>query len=85
MKPLLRILALVMIFSAVYVSREAAAIPVCRGTCTVHCTSGATYYYFVPEYQCCAKSSVCPNAEGWAEWQPSNYPECWGSFGSICP
>lgn len=86
MKSLLRVLALAVILSATYVSREAAAIQWCRGTCTVHCASGATYYYYdTPEYQCCAKSSVCPNGDGWAEWYPGSYPECWGAWASICP
>jgi hypothetical protein len=87
MKSLLRVLALSMIFSTAYVSREAEAVEMCRGTCTVHCASGATYYYYVRPSQCCSKISNCPvseDLESWAEWFPDSSWECsgdpWNAF-----
>jgi hypothetical protein len=81
MKSLLRVLALSLIFSTAYVSREAAAIGSCRGTCIVSCGSGATYqYYDITADECCLKATkfpVCPDAE-FAEWYPGNQAACRG-------
>lgn len=89
MKSLLRVLALSMIFSTAYVSRGAAAITYCPGTCTVHCGLEGTYYYYdISPRECCLKTSkfpVCSNPDAWAEWYPGYSWECWDAEAFICP
>lgn len=87
MKSLLRIVALPLIFSTVYVSKDAAAVEWCRGTCTVQCNSGPTYTYpDTPANRCCEKESVCPGMSGnTVQWYPNYSWECSEAFAFVCP
>ena len=80
----LRILALGLLIAGVRLGTAHAIPPAgCIGACTVHCESGATLHYATPSWQCCSKSSNCPDG-GYAEWWPGSGAACRGEFALIC-
>ena len=86
MKSILRVVALSLVFSALYMSKEAAAVEWCRGTCTVQCNSGQTYvYYDTPANRCCEKESMCPDSIGTVTWYPGYAWGCESAYAFICP
>jgi hypothetical protein len=86
MKSLLRVVALVLIFSAAYGVQVEASRLVCYGTCTVECGSGETYSYpYTAAHRCCEKEVMCPGGTGTVTWFPEPSWECWNAWAFVCP
>lgn len=70
---ILRSAGLALVLLTVSLSTRTVQGATCEGTCTVSCGSGATYYYYEPNYWCCDHLGLaCPDGSSASavEWSP---------------
>ena len=73
MKMILRSAGLAVVLLTVSLGTRTAQGATCEGDCIVSCTSGASYSYYKPNYQCCDYLELaCPDGSSprSIEWFP---------------